>query len=211
MDERNAVREGYDALAETYADQRSGDETLGTALLDDLLADLPDDARLLDAGCGQGTPVLASASAGGDVDAVGLDFSPAQLELATANAPDAALLRGDMGHLPFTDDSFDAVTGFHSLIHVPLDDHQRVIDEFARVMRPAGRLLVSEGLTEWEGQNPDWLDSGAAMEWHIAGGEATRKQLRTAGFTVVDQWAVDDTLADEEGAQKPFFLATLEE
>lgn len=208
MDERNAVREGYDALAETYAAQRSGDETLGTALLDDLLADLPDDARLLDAGCGQGTPVLARASA--DADAVGLDFSPAQIELATANAPDAALLRGDMGHLPFAADSFDAVTAFHSLIHVPLDDHQRVIDEFARVLRPGGRLLVSEGLTEWEGRNPDWLDSGAAMEWHIAGSEATREQLRTAGFTVLDQWAVDDTLADEEGAQKPFFLATLE-
>ena len=207
MDERDAVREGYDALVETYADRRSGDETLGTALLDDLLADLPDDARLLDAGCGQGTPVLARA----DVDAVGLDFSPAQLRLAAANAPAAALARGDMAHLPFADDSFDAVTAFHSLIHVPLDDHQRVVDEFARVIRPGGRLLVSEGLEEWEGRNPDWLGSGAAMEWHFAGPDATRDHLRAAGFTVVDQWAVDDTLADEEDAQKPFFLATLEE
>ncbi|NHN48658.1 class I SAM-dependent methyltransferase [Halostella sp. JP-L12] len=206
MDERNAVREGYDALAETYAGQRSDDETLGTTLLDDLLADLPDDGRLLDAGCGQGTPVLARA----DVEAVGLDFSPAQLRLASENAPGAALLRGDMGRLPFGADSFDAVTAFHSLIHVPLDDHQTVVDEFARVLRPGGRVLVSEGLTEWEGRNPDWLDSGAAMEWHIAGAEATREHLRTAGFDVLDQWAVDDTLADEEGAQKPFFLAALE-
>ncbi|WP_135534272.1 class I SAM-dependent methyltransferase [Halostella pelagica] len=203
MTGRKAVRDGYDSLAQTYAEQRSDDETLGTTLFDDLLADLPDDARLLDAGCGQGTPVLAGAG----VSAVGLDFSGEQLRLATENAPRAALVQGDMAALPFEDDAFDAVTAYHSLIHVPLSEHQRVIDEFARVLKPGSPLLVSEGHVEWEGSNPDWLDSGAAMEWHIAGSEATREQIREAGFTVLDEWSVADTCAEEEGAQKPFFLA----
>jgi hypothetical protein len=46
------------------------------------------------------------------------------------------------------------------------------------------------------------------MEWDIAGIEATREHLRSAGFTVREEWAVDDTLADED-AQKPFLLAEL--
>lgn len=205
MTDREAVRDGYDALAETYAEQRSEDETLGVSLFEDMLADLPDDARLLDAGCGQGTPILSRAGASG----VGIDFSDEQLRLATENAPAAALVQGDLAALPFEDGVFDAVTAYHSIIHVPISDHQRVIDEFARVLRPGSPLLVSEGHTEWEGSNPDWLDSGAPMEWHFAGADATREQLRTAGFTVLDRWAVDDTCADEEGAQKPFFLAEL--
>jgi len=205
MADREAVRDGYDTLAETYAEQRSGNETLDVALCEDLLADLPDDARLLDAGCGQGTPILSRAGSAG----VGLDFSDEQLRLAAENAPAAGLVMGDLAALPFDDAAFDAVTAYHSLIHVPLSDHQDVVDEFARVLRPGGRLLVSEGTVEWEGTNPDWLDSGAAMEWHFAGPEATREQLRSAGFTVLDQWAVDDTCTDEEDAQKPFFLAEL--
>ncbi|WP_121821355.1 class I SAM-dependent methyltransferase [Halostella salina] len=204
MTDRHAVREGYDELAETYAAERSDDETLGTSLVEDLLADLPTEARLLDAGCGGGEPVLARAGE----RAVGLDFSGKQLELAAANVPVAPLVQGDMTALPFRDDAFDAVTAIHSLIHVPLDDHQRVIGEFARVLRLGGRLLVSEGHGRWQGRNPGWLDSGAAMEWDIAGAEATREQLRAAGFQLRDQWAVADTLADED-ARKPFFLAEL--
>ncbi|WP_135820660.1 class I SAM-dependent methyltransferase [Halostella litorea] len=204
MTDRRAVREGYDELAEAYAAQRSEDETLGTSLVEDLLADLPPDARLLDAGCGGGEPVLTRA---GD-RAVGIDFSGKQLDLASAAAPAAPLVQGDMAALPFRDGAFDAVTAVHSLIHVPLDDHRRVVDEFARVLRPGGRLLVSEGHGRWRGRNPDWLDSGAAMEWDIAGAEATLDQLRAAGFELRDQWAVADTLADED-AQKPFFLADL--
>ena len=202
MTDRDAVREGYDALAETYTAERSDDETLGVSLVENLLDDLPPDARLLDAGCGGGTPVLTRAGE----RAVGLDFSGEQLDLATANAPASPLVQGDMAALPFRDGAFDAVTAIHSLIHVPLDDHQRVLDEFARMLRLGGRLVVSEGHGRWQGRNPDWLDTGAAMEWDIAGIEATRKHLHDAGFELRELVEVDDTLADED-ARKPFFLA----
>lgn len=207
MADKDTVRRGYDDLAETYAAERPKDGH-GTDVLDQFLNPVAASARVLDAGCGQGTPILRQLSA--SATAVGLDFSREQLMLATDNAPAAALTQGDMTRLSFCDGAFDAITTYHSLIHVPIDDHQTVIDEFARVLRPDGRLLVSEGPGEWSGTNPDWLESGVEMQWDIAGADATREQLRSAGFTITNEWGVPNSLADDDDAHWVFFSARLD-
>ncbi|WP_276279530.1 class I SAM-dependent methyltransferase [Halorussus caseinilyticus] len=207
MSDRDAVRRGYDEMAETYAAERS-EGGRGTELLTDFLDALPDDPRVLDAGCGQGTPVLARLAESGDP--LGLDFSREQLRLAAVNVPGASLSQGDMTALPFRDDAFDAVTAYNSLIHVPYGDHETVLGEFARVLRPGGRVLLTEGCQEWSGENPDWLDTGVEMQWDIAGTEATRAQLESAGFAVVGEWEVTDRLNDDgEEVPKPVFEARL--
>ncbi len=172
-----------------------------------LLDSLPNSATILDAGCGQGTPVLARVCDSGS--AVGVDFSRGQLNLAATNAPSAALVRGDMTTLPFRDDAFDAMIAFHSLIHVPVDEHRAVLDEFARLLSPGGRVLLSEGTEAWTGENPDWLGTGVEMQWHIAGAEATRTQLRDAGFAVVNERDVTHTLGADERWR--YFFGRLEE
>lgn len=197
MVDKRTVQRGYDEVAEQYAGWREYDGR-GVDLLDDLLGELPADARLLDAGCGGGRPVLARASE--TTDAVGLDFSGEQLRLAGEHAPTADRMQGDMTTLPFSADSFDAVVAYWSVIHVPLADHQTVVDEFARVLRPGGRLLLCEGTTEWVGENPDWFDSGTEMAWEIAGAEATDRQLLSAGFEVTDRWGVTESLSDDADA-----------
>lgn len=50
-----------------------------------------------------------------------------------------------MADLPFADGVFDAVIAYWSLIHVPTEEHQTVIDEFARVLRPGGRVRSAKG------------------------------------------------------------------
>lgn len=194
MVDKDAVRRGYNDVAETYAARRS-EEGPEKDLLAEFLASLPEPERLLDAGCGQGTPVLRQLSV--TATAVGIDVSREQLDLADENAPAASLLQGDMTKLPVQDGSFDAITAFHSLIHIPLGDHQSVIDEFARVLRPDGRILLTEGQEEWRGRNSDWLESGVEMQWHIAGAQATRNQLETAGFRITNEWDVTDSGDDE--------------
>ncbi|MDZ7702104.1 MAG: hypothetical protein U5J98_08590 [Halobacteriales archaeon] len=52
-------------------------------------------------------------------------------------------------------------------------------------------------MAPWEGTNPNWLDGGAAMEWSIAGAEATRRQLEEAGFAVLEQRTVGDGLGED--------------
>lgn len=204
MDERRAVREAYDEMAQHYYEQYT-DEVSGEALVEpvELFCEgLDTGDRLLDAGCGAGDPPLARAGESG----VGLDFSSEQLELARESTP-AELVQGDMTGLPFATDAFDAVAALYSLIHVPIEDHPTVLAEFARVLRPGGRLLVTEGGTEWSGSNPDWLDSGTEMRWSMAGPEATREDLRACGFEIQGVWDVPDPTTEDD--EKPFFLAEL--
>ncbi len=195
MDDRKHIQRAYDDIAETYAGKRSADKN-ELERLERLLGRYPESARILDVGCGQGAPILTRIAR--TAEAIGVDFSRGQLELATDNAPTAALLQGDMTALPVRDEVFDAVTAFHSLIHVPLDHHQRVLEEFARILQPEGHLLLTEGCEAWQGANPDWLDSGVEMQWEIAGPNTTERQLRAAGFSVLDRWTVDDGLEDDD-------------
>lgn len=203
MDERRAVKEAYDEMAEYYRD-RAGSESSSEPpepvrrFRDELR---PDD-ELLDAGCGPGGATLAIAGETG----VGLDISREQLSLAQTNVT-AALVQGDVTTLPFTTNSFDAVSAMYSLIHVPLDKHRAVLEEFARVLRPGGMLLVTEGGIEWTGSNPDWLDSGTEMRWSMAGPEATEEDLQTCGFELQGVWHVPDPTTED--GEKPFFLANL--
>ena len=187
MTERDAIRQAYDELAETYAAGRS-ETGRDMDILAEFLDTLPAGARILDAGCGQGTPVLRRLHA--TATGYGLDFSREQLRLAGKAVPDAPLLQGDITQLPFDGGVVDAVVAYHTLIHVPAADQKTAIREFSRVLRPGGRLLVSDGPTEWAGTNPDWLDTGVEMRWSIAGADATRRHLQEAGFTVFDEWDV---------------------
>lgn len=212
MVDKDAVRQGYEEIAETYSEYRS-ESSQSMEILDEFLASLSELNRILDAGCGQGAPVLVRLS--NVASAYGMDFSRRQLELARETAPEAVLLQGDMTELPFRAEVFDAVIAYWSLIHIPRSEHQTVIDEFARVLASNGRALVLEGANQWTGDNADWLDTGIEMQWSIAGAETTRTQLRNAGFTITASVGLEETLddADTGSGEDPWrlFSARLDE
>jgi SAM-dependent methyltransferase len=188
------VMAGYDDLADAYDADRSPAAEL--PLVEDLAADLPGDARVLDAGCGGGRAVLETLA--DECEALGVDLSGEQLALARERAPAAALARGDLTRLPVADGAVDAVTALHSVIHVPREHHERAFAEFARVLRPGGHLLLTTGVGEWEGRNDDWLDSGAAMQWSFHGRERSLELLDSAGFDVTEATVRDDELGGGE-------------
>jgi demethylmenaquinone methyltransferase/2-methoxy-6-polyprenyl-1,4-benzoquinol methylase len=93
-----------------------------------------------------GTADLAVALVRGGVpQVVALDFSAGMLAAATPKVdPYAgiALVRGDAMRLPFADSALDALTVSFGLRNMP--DYQGAIDEFARVVRPGGRIVILE-------------------------------------------------------------------
>lgn len=189
-----AVMEGYDEVARAYDEWR--DSTGEAELVEALAADLSPGARVLDAGCGAGRVVLETLES--EFETVGLDLSVAQLALASDRVGSAALVRGDVVRLPFATDTFDALCSLHTVIHVPREHHEAVFAEFARVCRPGAAFLFAVGAGAWEGENDDWLDTGASMQWSFHGAERNRELVEKAGFCVDEQRVVGDEPDDGE-------------
>lgn len=138
---------------------------------------------------------------------LGLDLSREQCRRARERVDGSpAVLQGEMTRLPVADGVVDAVTAFHSVIHVPADEHPAVYREFARVLRPGGWLLCSAGEQAWAGRNGSWLDTGVAMEWSFPALEATLAAVEAAGFEVERRLILEDV---PDGETWAFVLARL--
>ena len=108
-------------------------------------AALRGDETVLDAGCGAGHTALIFAPHVSHVAAV--DLSDAMLEecRTTAAARDITNIDfrvGDVENLDFADRSFDLVVSRYSAHHWP--HPQLALAEFARVLRPGGKLILSD-------------------------------------------------------------------
>ncbi|MCE3550641.1 class I SAM-dependent methyltransferase [Pseudonocardia sp. RS11V-5] len=96
--------------------------------------------EVLDAACGTGRYAVRLAERGHTV--VGVDRSPDMLERARAKVPGGRFLEGGLTDLPLPDSSVDAAVCALALVHVP--EVAPALAELARVVRPGGRILVSD-------------------------------------------------------------------
>jgi ubiquinone/menaquinone biosynthesis C-methylase UbiE len=105
----------------------------------EMLAAWPVPQRVLDAACGTGRHTVHLAALGHDV--TGVDASPAMLAEAAAKSSALTLVEARIDALPFATGEFDAAVCALLFDHLPRIDH--AIGELARVVRPGGRLLIS--------------------------------------------------------------------
>jgi ubiquinone/menaquinone biosynthesis C-methylase UbiE len=102
--------------------------------------------RILDVGCGMGTPALKLASTV-EVSIVGVTISGRQVERATQRAQQCGFAErlefqlADAMALPFPDDSFDAAFALESVQHM---DRATVLRELVRVVRPGGKIVLTD-------------------------------------------------------------------
>lgn len=146
---------------------------------------------VLDLGSGGGIDAVAAAGRvgpGGKV--IGLDASDQMLELARANAAkagaaNAEFVKGELEDVPLPEHSVDVIISNCVLPVVP--DKQRAFGEAYRVLRPGGRLALSDIVTRYP--VPDVLKSNrTAWLWCLGGAlseDEYREQLCAVGFTDV--------------------------
>ena len=153
------------------------------------LAELKAGEVVLDLGSGGGIDVLLSARRVGPTGkAYGLDMTSEMLDLARANARAAGaenveFLRGQIEAIPLPDGSVDVIIS-NCVINLSTD-RPAVFAESFRVLRPGGRLGISDILAEDRLTAAERLERGAQAGC-IAGAPSFaeyRGGLARAGFT----------------------------
>jgi arsenite methyltransferase len=156
------------------------------------LAQLKPGEVVLDLGSGGGIDVLLSARRVGPTGkAYGLDMTDEMLALANDNKRKAGIenvefLKGEIEHIPLPDNSVDVIIS-NCVINLSADK-DRVLREAFRVLKPGGRLAVSDVVTRGE-ILPAIRQSVLLWVGCVAGAldeNDYRSKLATAGFEQVD-------------------------
>jgi SAM-dependent methyltransferase len=217
QDVREVVRDRYAAAAAgcsgvTRVTDDNCIEVFGAALYDDQdaedasgavaaslgcgvptdVADLHPGETVLDLGSGAGADVLISARRVAPTGkAIGLDMTDEMLDLARANAAQAGVsnvefVKGYLEDMPLPDGSVDVVIS-NCVINLS-GDKPRTIAEAARVLRPGGRLAISDVIAD-PGMDEQTKADMAAWTGCIAGA-LTRPEfeqmLTAAGFQEIE-------------------------
>jgi 2-polyprenyl-3-methyl-5-hydroxy-6-metoxy-1,4-benzoquinol methylase len=202
MNYKNLVKAGYNAIANRYLAERTRDSE-DVRLLDDFMERLPVNAKVLDAGCGAGIPISQKLSERFQV--TGVDFSEAQIELAKKNVPNATFLCEDMTKLDFPDPkgTFHGITSYYAIIHIPREEHQPLLQNFYKMLKPGGFALLCLG-AEHLIDDIDENYLGTRMYWSHYDTETYLKLLKECGFSIV--WSRYVTDESCEGAGHLFVL-----
>ncbi|MHB8491316.1 MAG: class I SAM-dependent methyltransferase [Solirubrobacteraceae bacterium] len=105
--------------------------------------ELPEHARILDAGCGSGRNMVELAGYG---EVSGIELSETAVEAARARHV-GEVVAGSLDRLPFADERFDLAVCLDVIEH--LDDDRGALAELRRVIAPGGSLLVTVPAYQW--------------------------------------------------------------
>ena len=107
--------------------------------LEMLESTMPPGSKVLDVGCGTGEMAATLAKRGYEV--WGVDIAEPMVRYASHRHESGRFRVGDLEHIPFDDDTFDAVVCLGVIEYLP--DDARALSEIRRVLRPGGTAVVS--------------------------------------------------------------------
>lgn len=195
------TRASYDTVASSYADivvPLFGAEPHLRASLAVFAEQVGADGGgpVADVGCGPGHVTAHLDRLG--LNAFGIDLSPGMVEVARRDHPGLRFEVGSMTDLDVAEGALAGVVAFWSLIHIPDEVVPVVLQQFRRVLRPGGRLLL--GFHAGDGTNLKTEGYGGhPMKVHVhrRRPEVVADLLRASGFAVdaVTSLAPDERLA----------------
>ncbi len=156
MDELEQInqktRNAYNLAAEKYhvlfADELDKKE-FDREILDEFSSYFSKDSIVCDAGCGPSGHITGYIFNKG-IDIIGIDISEKCVEIAQKINPLIKFERGDISRLGYDDNYFDGIISYYSIIYTPKKFIPSILNEFKRILKPGGYLLlvVKEGSEE---------------------------------------------------------------
>jgi ubiquinone/menaquinone biosynthesis C-methylase UbiE len=207
-DHREAARAFYDASAERYvqftgteislATEGPVDQSLLMAFIE--LTKMSGLTRAADVGCGPGR--VAAFMAAGGLDPIGVDVSPAMLEIARKAHPALHFEEGRLDKLPFDDGTLGGAVCWYSIIYTPPQLLDEAFAELKRVLAPAGCLLLGfqagGGETVQQGKTLGMTHSMTAYRHNV---DDVTRSLSNAGLQIYATAMREPELEHESSAQ----------
>ncbi len=178
-------RSTYDRIAARYAqnqdNQRLGSTQSFSMLHESFVARMPTRGLVADLGCGPASDALGLVRNGFRV--VAMDISLGMLAVA-AERLSGRLAQADLRALPIASGRLDGIWCAAALLHIPEQDTDRVLSEFARTLRPSGvlALVTATGESSRFEEVPYAPDERRWFVYRSA--DRLREQLRLAGLAV---------------------------
>jgi len=155
-------------------------------------ASLKEGEVVVDLGSGGGIDVFLAAKRVGETGkAIGIDMTEAMIDKATENAKKGGFNNvefklGDIEDMPLDNGTADCIIS-NCVINLA-DDKQKVFNEAFRVLKPEGRLMVSDMVLLAE--LPESIMKSSAMYAGCISGALKKEdylgQIKTAGFNKID-------------------------
>jgi len=174
MDESN----GYEKIADLYGKSRS---LTGFSTIQSWAQTFPDNAVILDIGCGTGIPVTKLLLNEG-LRVYAIDASPAMIDAFHKNFPDVPAICESVERSSFFNRSFDGIIAIGLLFLLPRETQQKLISKIAAALNPGGKLLFTAPAQEVE-----WNDVLTGQRSRSLGAKAYKELLITAGLPVIDE------------------------
>ncbi len=113
----------------------------------------------------------------------GVDFADEQIRLAKETVPSAGFICADITNLPFRESTFDALCSYYAIIHVPRSEHQELLLNFHKILRPGGLALLCLGAGDLPGDIDDY--HGTPMYWSHYDSETNLRMMKENRFDIL--------------------------
>lgn len=182
MSYKAITKESYEATAEKFAGNVA--ELAPLASIEKFIRLLPDEAKIIDIGCGSGRDAKIFTEKG--VDVLGIDFCSNLIEIAKKNAPLAEFQVMDIETLDFPDASFDGVWAAASLLHIPKIVLPDVFKKIHAILKENGYFYLTLKKGAGEVLEKDSRYGDFQKFWSYFEEDELKEFLEAAHFKIID-------------------------
>ncbi|MDF1541336.1 MAG: class I SAM-dependent methyltransferase [Candidatus Thorarchaeota archaeon] len=116
------------------------------------------------------------------INVTGVDISRRMIDLAKENVPEARFYHRNILTMDFPESSFDGIISVYTLWHIPRENHPTIIQNFHRMLRNNGILVLNTGVFESDGMSEFF---GEPMVWSTNDPMKTLAAVQNLGFEII--------------------------